>query len=149
MAFDLDTATVEEMRLFARNELGITPPAGLTKDALRKVLAEALSEGLPVDDSVPQIAPAKAKDAKGKLQRKRIMIHKTSDASGADDVLVGVNGRMFQIKRGVEVEVPMSVVEVLKNAVADKYEWRADPKLSNGGEMVKREALAYPFSVLG
>lgn len=33
-----------------------------------------------------------------------------------DDVFVGVNGRTWQIKRGVEVMVPPSVAEVLKNA---------------------------------
>lgn len=33
-----------------------------------------------------------------------------------DDVIVGVNGRMFQIQRGVDVEVPECVAEVLRNS---------------------------------
>lgn len=33
-----------------------------------------------------------------------------------DDVFVGVNGKTYQIKRGVEVEVPESVAEVLRNS---------------------------------
>lgn len=33
-----------------------------------------------------------------------------------DDVFVGVNGRTWQIKRGVEVEVPECVAEVLRNS---------------------------------
>jgi hypothetical protein len=33
-----------------------------------------------------------------------------------DDVVVGVNGRMFQIQRGVDVEVPECVAEVLRNS---------------------------------
>ena len=33
-----------------------------------------------------------------------------------EDVFVGVNGRTFQIKRGVEVEVPECVAEVLRNS---------------------------------
>ena len=32
------------------------------------------------------------------------------------DVFVGVNGKTYQIKRGVEVEVPDYVAEVLKNS---------------------------------
>jgi hypothetical protein len=32
-----------------------------------------------------------------------------------DDVFVGVNGRTWQIKRGVEVEVPECVAEVLRH----------------------------------
>ena len=33
-----------------------------------------------------------------------------------DDVIVGVNGKMYQIKRGVEVEVPECMAEVLRNS---------------------------------
>ena len=33
-----------------------------------------------------------------------------------EDVFVGVNGRTYQIKRGVAVEVPESVAEVLRNS---------------------------------
>ena len=43
-----------------------------------------------------------------------------------DDVFVGVNGRRYQIKRGVEVEVPLAVKDVLYNsqrqdAAANRY----------------------------
>lgn len=33
-----------------------------------------------------------------------------------DDVFVGINGRTYQIKRGVEVEVPESVAKVLEDS---------------------------------
>lgn len=33
-----------------------------------------------------------------------------------EDVFVGVNGRTFQIQRGVEVEVPECVAEILRNS---------------------------------
>lgn len=35
-----------------------------------------------------------------------------------DDVFVSVNGRTFQIKRGVEVQVPRYVQEVLDNSMS-------------------------------
>lgn len=35
-----------------------------------------------------------------------------------DDVFVSVNGRTFQIKRGVEVQVPRYVQEVLENSMS-------------------------------
>ena len=38
------------------------------------------------------------------------------DGRYANDVFVGVNGKTYQIKRGVDVEVPESVAEVLKNS---------------------------------
>jgi len=33
-----------------------------------------------------------------------------------DDVFVGINGMNYKIQRGIEVEVPASVAEVLKNS---------------------------------
>lgn len=44
-----------------------------------------------------------------------------------DDVFVAVNGRTWLIKRGVEVEVPECVVEVLRNqeeALAKAYNYQ-------------------------
>ena len=38
------------------------------------------------------------------------------DGKYTDDVFVGVNGKTFQIKRGVPVMVPRYVAEVLKNS---------------------------------
>ena len=39
-----------------------------------------------------------------------------------DDVFVSVNGRNYQIQRGVEVQVPLAVAEVLENSARqDRY----------------------------
>ena len=38
------------------------------------------------------------------------------------DVFVGVNGRTFQIQRGVDVEVPECVAEVLRNSETQNAE---------------------------
>ena len=50
-----------------------------------------------------------------------------------EDVFVAVNGRTWLIKRGVEVEVPPCVIEVLRHqeeAEADAYDYMtaAEPK---------------------
>ncbi len=42
-----------------------------------------------------------------------------------DDVFVAVNGRDFQIVRGVEVEVPDYVAEVLKHSEAQDHARRS------------------------
>lgn len=34
----------------------------------------------------------------------------------AEDVFVGINGKSYLLQRGVEIEVPMAVAEVLKNS---------------------------------
>lgn len=34
-----------------------------------------------------------------------------------DDVVVGLNGRLYQIQRGIDVEVPAGVAEILNNSI--------------------------------
>lgn len=46
----------------------------------------------------------------------RIPVVDTEDGAGARDVVVGVNGRAWQLKRGPDLPVPWRVVEALKNA---------------------------------
>lgn len=52
-----------------------------------------------------------------------------------DDVFVGVNGKTYLIKRGVDVEVPESVAEVIRNSQKqDSFAIREMDKLQQGGE---------------
>ena len=44
----------------------------------------------------------------------KIKLHK--DQRNYEDVFVSVNGRKFMIQRGVEVEVPVYVAEVIANS---------------------------------
>ena len=53
-------------------------------------------------------------EVKNTEKKVKIKIPLTRDTS--DDVYVGVNGKTYLIKRGEEVEVPESVVEVLNNS---------------------------------
>ena len=46
---------------------------------------------------------------------KKVKIKLPLTRTEKDDVYVGVNGNTYQIKRGEEVEVPESVVEVLQH----------------------------------
>ena len=34
-----------------------------------------------------------------------------------DDLVVGLNGRMFQVRRGIEVEVPWAVAEIIRESM--------------------------------
>ena len=59
-------------------------------------------------------------------KRVKIKLFKGQEEKYKEDVFVSVNGRNFQIRRGVEVEVPEYVKEVLDNAAiqqeyADNY----------------------------
>jgi hypothetical protein len=46
----------------------------------------------------------------------------TKDSSGRADVVVGVNGRAWQMQRGVDISIPWRVVEALQNARGERVE---------------------------
>jgi len=76
-------------------------------------------------------------ESKKQHEEKRINIIISEDDKDAQPVQVGVNGRMFVIKRGIKVAVPVSVVEVLEHAIKTVY---PTGDLSN-----PRDVLQYPF----
>lgn len=56
-------------------------------------------------------------------KEKMVKIHLFKDNKNYNgDVFVGVNGRTFQIQRGVDVEVPECVAEVLRNSETQNAE---------------------------
>lgn len=75
----------------------------------------------------------------------RIIIQETMDESAPPEVYVGVNGRGFKIKRGVAVDVPQSVVNVLTEQV--KTIWRQQ-EVDGKPMMISRSVPAYPFSIV-
>lgn len=70
-----------------------------------------------------------------------VTIHPTNDEAGSDAVFLSLNGYAYQIPRGIPVEVPDEVVQILKNA---KQELTSFGK---GGELITRETQRFPFSV--
>ena len=132
MSIDLTAANKDELREYARNELGINLPSNATEETLRERILAHLN------------GPAGAKPAASPASKTAVInIHKTQGKLGRHDVFVSVNNRDYLIKRGVDVEVPLEVVHVLENAVEDVYEFDEDRR-----DIVKREAHAYPFTVV-
>lgn len=59
------------------------------------------------------------------------------DSTYKDDLFVSVNGRNFQIQRGVEVEVPACVAEVIRNS--DRQKQLAEQRLEKLAEQFIKE----------
>jgi len=78
--------------------------------------------------------------------QRKVKVNIPITESEQDDVVVQINGYAFQIKRGVDVEVPESVVGVLEDAKIMTYGQitRAD---GEGKELVAQESQRIPFSV--
>tara|TARA_B100000795_G_scaffold233299_1_gene191966 strand:+ start:1980 stop:2456 length:477 start_codon:yes stop_codon:yes gene_type:complete len=113
------------------------------------VNAEAKELGISqslIKSEIVSDKPLEGKDMSG-VKRVKIIIHESADPNAVNPVFVGVNGKGYTISRGEEVDVPTGVVEVLNNARETLYERKKD---EYGKEYLSpREALSYPFSILG
>ena len=76
-------------------------------------------------------------------KRIRIRIDEARDSSEPNPVFVGVDGRGYQIRRGVEVDVPPEVAHVLDIAIAG----RGVPRGGGGTDFVQGRRI--PYQVLG
>jgi len=115
--------------------------SAVTAEAKELGISQSLIKSKIVSDK-----PLEGKDMSG-AKRIKIIIHESADPNAVNPVFVGVNGKGFTITRGQEVDVPTGVLEVLNNARETLYERKKD---EYGKEYLSpREALSYPFSILG
>lgn len=75
-----------------------------------------------------------------------IPIVETEDGSGARDVVVGVNGRAWQLMRGKELPVPWRVVEALRNARSEIV--RHSQEEGKEGEVVTHMSDRFGFNFI-
>jgi hypothetical protein len=90
-------------------------------------------------------APRKAKAAAQKTAPRRVIVIDEEEGKPNYEV-VGVNGKVYQIQRGIEVAVPEEVIGVLNNAVASRL---VQVKLPDG--RVDRQLRKYqsiPFRIV-
>lgn len=131
MSVDLEKMTVRELRAHARDKYGLNLPVGASEQMIRDAIEEVKEQEV-------------AKCPKGYY---RIVVAKSPVKGGDRDVPVTVGEKRYLLKRGVEINAPEEVVEVLRNAI----ETRAEPRTDENGrtELVMYEVPSYPFSILG
>ena len=102
-------------------------PAPISMEEVQKqidaMLLEAEKKAQEIVRKAGETAPA-AKTVSKEIQKREKELQEPvtvklfkDNKNYKDDVFVAVNGRTFQIKRGVEVQVPRYVKEVLDNSV--------------------------------
>lgn len=147
---DLNVATASECIKYAADNLGKKIPSNYTDETARKKLAEMIAED---NGGVnPQTTPAATPDGTNAFvnkvlgemgppdTEKRIRIKIFEDKNDKQPVAIGINGIMFTIKRGFEVEVPPAVVNVLNDAITTTF----DPET-----MEAIHTHTYPFTIIG
>ncbi len=138
--FNLATADKHALKAYAANELEISLPLTMNEETMReKIVARCKTLGI-------EAPTARIVDNKAGKKAKYHTIHIANQdkPGGSNPVFVGVQGVGYTIPRAINVEVPASVVEVLKNAIQDNV-----TQDSETGEMLHNEVPAYPFQDLG
>lgn len=90
-------------------------------------------EDLVVEEDEEDAAPAVPKE-----ERVKIVIDEVPGMSNFE--VVGVNGTLYQIKRGVPVEVPIGVMYALQDAVMTQTEIRRNPITGEREEIVRHHS---------
>ena len=80
----------------------------------------------------------------------RIIVHRDPTPGHRNTPIhVGLNGRMFQVPRGIEVDLPKEYIGVLKDAVDEVLQDSdADPRKGSTSERWQKQA-SYPFQIVG
>ncbi len=152
MKISIDTASASQIADYATVHLGLDVNFRMGKDKILAVMAQAgfTQAEIEIADEEPQVerivpsGPASA--AKGDRKMIKIMIPTQEipgSTAGKEPVVVGVNGVVARIKRGVVVEVPEEYVEALTNATKVVYD-----KGPNGEPINPTFVPTHPFSIM-
>lgn len=105
------------------------------------------SQVTTLDDDTPESAGAAATvvtgsnhDATLSGKNQTITIHPTDGDGGSDAVFVSVNGYAYQIPRGLPYQVPVEVIEVLRNAKQSILSF------GQGGTLMERTTQRFAYS---
>lgn len=111
----INAAVEEALRAQAEeNEKKMAEALKKQEEENKKKVKEAVEVALAEQKAVRKCGP----NPKGSMdanEPEMVKIKISRDRKDQGDVEVSVNGRVWQIKRGVEVEVPSYVAEVLEN----------------------------------
>lgn len=72
------------------------------------------------EENAQEIAEAEKKEITPAKEETETIYLFEDDEKYSAPLFVGVNGRFYRVKRGVDVEVPKSVSEIIKNSLAQK-----------------------------
>lgn len=137
--FNIATASRPELKYFAFEKYGIKLSMSMTEHTMREKIQEHCSKN-DLDQPVARVAPKKGK---AKFKYHTVNIPKSDKPGGDEPVFVGFNGVGYSVPRGINVEVPEPIVEILRNAVTDMVTQDED------GLMHHSDVPTVPFTDLG
>lgn len=141
---NVTAASWNELQAKAK-ELGLDVPRGTTKEALRDLVGKQLGVTVNALDAKDENGPEVEKNLAEQRKQRRVKIRIHEQPNQPSRVPVCVNGVTWTMKAGAVVEVPESVVEVLRNAVQTHiHQTEQDGKIITH----TRDGLQFPFEIL-
>lgn len=135
--FNLATASKPEMKYYA-GTIGLKLSNAMSEQTMReRIQAHCIENDL---DAPKAVVADNAKHSKHK--KITINIAKQDKVGGGDPVFVGVQGVGYTIPRGINIDVPAPVVEVLNNAIQERVYQDDD------GELHSESVMTYPFQTV-
>lgn len=144
MSQNLKDLTNLELLKHIEDEYGVKLPPKTNRTEIFTRLKELSGETEPTaPGDIGSDSEASGKGKKKLPKNVVLTIHEDDDPRNY--VLIGFNGRNYQIKKGEPVQVPYGVYEILNNAVEDLYKTLYD---DNGRPYLShRKKHRHPFSV--
>lgn len=144
--FTSKTGTAELVK-YAADELGVD----LSDMERKEVQAYLKKEDPKLFEEKTSSAGTDEQGAEGEGLPKSvtILIHEDGDDDefAENFVPVGFNGRMYQVQKGVEAEVPYGVFDVLNNAIEINYKQVTD-QATKMKYLQEKKVKRWPFSVI-
>ena len=100
---------------------------------------------VPEDELLPEEQAGRMAGTLGRGDPRAIIFIpnvESDDSTGSADIFVGVNGKGWQLKRGVDLPVPWRVVEALGLTAQDII------RHNEQGDVIKTTAMRFPVQVL-
>jgi hypothetical protein len=117
--------------------------------AQKAVIAALEKKKAEAEERAERASPDANLSRSSSKERFRIMIYESREKSDSKEVPVSVNGRAYQIKRGVQVDVPQEVVSVLSDAVIGQGVPIVDERTGIEAGVEYINAARFPFQMLG
>ena len=110
---------------------------------MAKVSKDKDSKVIEIEATPREVEETKTILEETKSDRVRIIIAEQEGDENQGDVILGLNGKIFQIKRGFPVEIPRDLLEILNHAVTTKMTQNMETQ-----EMSYRDVPRFPYQVL-
>jgi hypothetical protein len=142
----MSNATKEEMKQYARDELGISLPLTMNETTMRQKISDRMQQmGIVAPTSADvQGAKGDATKAGKRTGYVTIVVAKSQDKGGGQPAFVGVNAKGYTIPRGVPIAVPNFVELALRYAIQTIYEYDEETL-----QLTSRDVPTYSYNVVG